>query len=104
MKCYADNRRQQEHDLEIRRQAIIDTLHFNVIQFIQFLGDKRGWKQESLIQMCKYIISHAESIEGEYTTFKEAEEDVWERYGIKWDGDHIYVEDKPKESGNAGGS
>ncbi len=100
MKCYADNRRQQEHDLEIRRQAIIDTLHFLLILFIQYLGDKRGFKQQSLIQMCKFVISNAESIEGEYTTLKEAEEDVWERYGIKWDGDHIYVDER---DGGGGG-
>lgn len=83
-------RRQQEHDKEIKRAAVEETIHYMVINFIQYLGDKRGFKSDSIVQMCKYVISHAESISGGYTTLAEAEEDVKDRYGIVFKDGNIY--------------
>lgn len=90
MNCLNKMRRQSEHDFAIRKAATDETVHYMIICFIQYLGDKRGFKTDSLIQMCKYIMSHAESIIGGYTTLAEAEEDVKERYGIVYKDGNIY--------------
>lgn len=72
---------------KIRSEAINNTVEYMIIAFVQFLGDKRGWKQKSICEALKYCINHAEAIADGYTTLKEAREDIWESYGIKFTDD-----------------
>ena len=72
---------------KIRSEAINNTVEYMIIAFVQFLGDKRGWKQKSICDALKYCIKHAEAIADGYTTLQEAREDIWENYGIRVNDD-----------------
>lgn len=80
---------------KIKSEAINNTVEYMMLAFIQYLGDKRGWKTKTICEAIKYCINHAESIAEGYTTLKEAKEDVWERYGIQFTEDgRIYAEER----------
>lgn len=92
MKCAVKINEQRK----IKREAINNTVEYMLLAFIQFLGDKRGWKQDSIASAVKYCIDHAEAIAEGYTTLAEAREDVWETYGFKFtDEGRVYCE--PRE-------
>lgn len=59
----------------------------NVFQFIQYLGDKRGWKRERIFDAILWIHKTAECVVEDLTTFPEIMEAVKEEYGIVLDGD-----------------
>ena len=90
MKCAVKLNEQKK----IKSEAINNTVEYMLIAFIQFLGDKRGWKPKTICEALKYCISHAESIADGYTTLHEAREDIWENYGIKFENGRIYVEER----------
>lgn len=91
MKC-AVNRKK---DKKIKSEAINNAVEYMLIAFVQFLGDKRGWKQKSIIEALKYCFNHAEAIVEGYTTLQEAREDVWGTYGIRLTKDgRIEVEER----------
>lgn len=63
---------------------------FMLFSVIQFLGDKRGWKRESIFRAVMWLHKHAEMIGEELTTFEEVIEAVKEEYGIYYkDGKFI---------------
>ena len=65
----------------------------NLYQMIQYLGDKRGWKRERIIEAIMWIHKHAEMLLEDYTTMPEVEQAVLEEYGIKFvDGNFVVVE------------
>lgn len=69
----------------------------NMLQFIQFLGDKRGWRRESIFAAMQWTHKHAEMILEDYTTLKEVEEAVKEEYGIIYkDGTFYLLEEGDK--------
>ena len=45
MKCAVKHREREE----LRSEAIKQAVHYMLIAFIQFLGDKRNWKPESIL-------------------------------------------------------
>lgn len=79
---------------KIKSEAINNAVEYMIIAFVQFLGDKRGWKQKSICDALKQCINHAEAIVEGYTTFEEAKEDVWNTYGIKFEDGRIYAEER----------
>lgn len=79
---------------KIKTQAINVAVEYMMLAFVQFLGDKRGWKQKSLCDAIKYCFNHVDAITGGYTTLEEAREDVWETYGIKFENGTFYVEER----------
>lgn len=79
---------------KIRSEAIDKSVEYMLIAFVQFLGDKRGWKQKTICEALKYVFAHAEAITGGYTTLEEARQDVWETYGIKFENGRIYAEER----------
>ena len=79
---------------KIRSEAINNAVEYMILAFIQFLGDKRGWKQKTICEAIKYIFAHTDAIYEEYTTLEEAREDVWETYGIKFVDGGFYVEER----------
>ena len=79
---------------KIKSAAINTAIEYMMIAFIQFLGDKRGWKQKTICEAIKYCVNHAEAIVGDYTTLEEARQDVWENYGIKFENGRIYAEER----------
>ena len=79
---------------KIKSEAINNAVEYMIIAFVQFLGDKRGWKQKTICEALKYCVSHAEAIVGEYTTLEEARQDVWDTYGIKFENGRIYAEER----------
>ena len=89
MKCAYERNKERK----IKSEATSRTVEYMLLAFIQFLGDKRGWKQDSIASAVKYCIEHAEAIEQGYTTIAEAREDVWETYGFKFTDDgRVYCE------------
>lgn len=79
---------------QIKSEAINQTVEYMIIAFVQYLGDKRGWKQKSICEAIKYCINHAEAIAQGYTTLQEARDDIWETYGIKFDEGRVYAEER----------
>lgn len=66
----------------------------NMFQMIQYLGDKRGWKRERIVEAILWIHKHAEMLLEDYTSMPEVEQAVLEEYGIKFaDGNFILLED-----------
>lgn len=47
---------------KIKSEAINNTVEYMIIAFVQFLGDKRGWKPKTICEALKYCVSHAEAI------------------------------------------
>ena len=88
MNCLAKRKKEEK----IKSEAINNAVEYMILAFVQYLGDKRGWKQNSLCEAIKYCFSHAEAIAEKYTTLEEAREDVWETYGIKFENGSFYVE------------
>lgn len=90
MKCAVKLNKERK----IKSTATNIAVEYMILAFVQFLGDKRGWKQKSLCEAIKYCFAHAEAIAEGYTTLAEAREDVWETYGIKFDNGTFYVEER----------
>lgn len=67
---------------EGRKEGVRMAVEFIMFSVIQFLGDKRGWKRERIMEAVKWIAKHANMIEEEYTTFPEVVEAVRDEYGI----------------------
>lgn len=87
---------QQGFDAGVK-EGIKVAIKVNLFQVIQFLGDKRGWKRERIMDALLWIHKHAEMLLEDYTTFPEVEEAVLEEYGIKYDnGSFILLEEKEK--------
>lgn len=66
----------------------------------QYLGDKRGWKRESIARAILWLHKHCMMQLKGYTTAKEVEDSVIEEYGIKFeDGTMVFLtgEDWEKE-------
>ena len=79
---------------KIQSETRNNAVEYMIIAFVQFLGDKRGWKQKSICEALKYIFAHTDVIYEGYTTLEEARQDVWETYGIKFENGRIYVEER----------
>lgn len=63
-------------------QGVKAAILINLYQVIQFLGDKRGWKRESIFDALQWLHKHAEMILEDYTTFSDVRQAVEEEYGI----------------------
>lgn len=92
MNCFKGMRYKEKK--KIQSETINNAVEYMIIAFVQFLGDKRGWKQKSICEALKYCVNHAESIVDEYTTLEEARQDVWDTYGIKFENGRIYAEER----------
>ena len=90
MKCAYNFNRERKMKLDATNIAV----EYMILAFVQFLGDKRGWKQRSLCEAIKYCFDHVDAIYEGYTTLEEAREDVWETYGIKFENGSFYVEER----------
>ena len=78
MRCLYKNKKDEQVRVEQTRQ----TVRFMLIAIAIYLGDKREWRPESICKAIKGISAIAESITGEYTTYKETEQALYEDYGI----------------------
>ena len=64
----------------------------NLFQVIQFLGDKRGWKRERIMEALLWMHKHADMLLEDYTSMPEVEEAVKDEYGIIYeDGNFILL-------------
>lgn len=78
MKCAVKLNKDNRLKQETARQSV----KFMLIAIGMYLGDKRGWKTESIVQAIKGIVKISESINENYTTYKEMEQALCEDYGI----------------------
>lgn len=82
------------------QQATIVLIMF----FVQFLGDKRGWKRERIFDAIIRIQSNAESVSGEWTTFPEVVDAVRKDYGIIYqDGKFCLLSEREWKEGQKDG-
>lgn len=65
-----------------RKEGVRQCVEFMIYSMIQFLGDKRGWKAERIMQAVSWIAKHAMMIDEDLTTYEEVQEAVKEEYGI----------------------
>ena len=76
------------------KNGIKTAVKVNLYQVIQYLGDKRGWKRERIMEALKWLHKHAEMLLEDYTTMPEVEQAVLEEYGIKFvDGNFVMMEE-----------
>lgn len=76
------------------KNGIQIAIKVNLYQVIQYLGDKRGWKRERIMEALLWMHKHAEMLLEDYTTFPEVEQAVLEEYGIKYEeGSFILLEE-----------
>lgn len=77
-------------------EGIKVAIKVNLFEVIQFLGDKRGWKRESIFDALQWMHKHAEMILENYTTMKEVEEAVKDEYGIVYKDGTFYMLEEEK--------
>ena len=65
-----------------RKDGCRQCVEFMIYSMIQYLGDKRGWKPERIMEAVAWIAKHAAMIDEELTTYTEVQEAVKEEYGI----------------------
>lgn len=76
------------------KNGIKTAVKVNLYQVIQYLGDKRGWKRERIMEAIMWMHKHAEMLLEDYTTMPEVEQAVLEEYGIKFvDGNFVMMEE-----------
>ena len=76
------------------KAGIRTAVKVNLYQVIQYLGDKRGWKRESIMKALLWMHKHAEMLLDDYTTMPEVEQAVLEEYGIRYnDGNFELLEE-----------
>jgi len=81
-----------------RDEGIAVAIKVNLFQIIQFLGDKRGWKRESIADALRWLVKHADMMLEDYTTFKEVVDAVRDEYGIVYrDGQFIMLTEESWE-------
>ena len=68
-----------------RAEGVREAVQFILFSVIQFLGDKRGWKPERIMEAVVWIQKHAMMVDEGYTTFSEVVEAVREEYGIVYE-------------------
>ena len=78
MKCFVKSKKEEK----IRQEATRQSVRFLLIAMAIYLGDKREWRPDSICRAIKGINAVAESITGNYTTYKETEQALLEDYGI----------------------
>lgn len=78
MTCLFKSKKEEK----VRQEATRQSVRFMLIAMAIYLGDKREWRPDSICRAIKGINNVAESITGEYTTYKETEEALLEDYGI----------------------
>ena len=67
---------------------------------IQYLGDKRGWKRERIMEAIKWLNKHAAMLIEDYLTFPDVVEQVRDEYGILYkDGAFYMLSDKEWHNG-----
>lgn len=80
---------------KIKSEATNNAVEFMMLSFVQYLGDKRGWKQKTICEAIKYCINHAENIAAGNITIQAVKENVWEKYGFQFTEDgRIEVEER----------
>lgn len=67
---------------KVRQDATQKSVRFMLIAMAIYLGDKREWRPDSICRAIKGINNIAESITGNYTTYKETEQALLDDYGI----------------------
>ena len=72
----------QEGFEEGRKAGVNQCVEFMMFSMIQYLGDKRGWKRERIMEAIQWIAKHAIMIDENYTTYPEVRDAVKEDYGI----------------------
>ena len=76
------------------KAGIRTAVKVNLYQVIKYLGDKRGWKRESIMKALLWMHKHAEMLLDDYTTMPEVEQAVLEEYGIRYnDGNFELLEE-----------
>ena len=78
MKCFVKSKKEEK----LRQEATRQSVRFMLIAMAIYLGDKREWRPDSICRAIKGINAIAESITGDYTTYKETEQALLEDYGI----------------------
>lgn len=78
MKCRFKSKQEER----IRTESTRQTVRFMLIAMAIYLGDKREWRPDSICRAIKGIYNIAESITGNYTTYKETEQALLDDYGI----------------------
>ena len=81
LNCKKKTDKQRAYD-EGYNQGLRDATEYMLYSYIQFLGDERGWKTESILKGIKRIHRKATMILEDYTTYEEVKEAVKEEYGI----------------------
>ena len=76
------NEQQQKGYQEGFAAGVAIAIKVNLFAIIQFLGDKRGWKRESIFDCLLWLHKHAEMILEDYLTFDSVREQVEDEYGI----------------------
>ena len=78
MNCLFKSKKEEK----IRQDATQKSVRFMLIAMAIYLGDKREWRPDSICRAIKGINNIAESITGNYTTYKETEQALLDDYGI----------------------
>lgn len=65
-----------------KREGVNNAVQFMLYAFIQYFGDERGWKTESVLKGIRRIHRKATMILEDYTTYEEIKEAVKDEYGI----------------------
>ena len=98
MNCLDRFKKQQKADKSAfengRDEGVRQAVQFILFSVIQYLGDKRGWKPERIMEGVSWIHKHAMMIDEGYTTFDEVMEAVEEEYGIKYENGVFSLEVK----------
>lgn len=81
LNCKKKTDKQRAYD-EGYNQGLRDATEYMLYSYIQFFGDERGWKTESILKGIKRIHRKATMILEDYTTYEEVKEAVKEEYGI----------------------
>lgn len=67
---------------EGKQEGVNNAVQFMLYAFVQFFGDERGWKTESVLKGIRRIHRKATMILEDYTTYQEIKDAVKEEYGI----------------------
>lgn len=69
------------------KRGVFAAVKVNYYGVIQYLGDKRGWRRESIFEALRWCRKHLEMMQDkDITSLEEVEASIKEEYGIVWNG------------------
>lgn len=93
LNCKKKTDKQRAYD-EGYNQGLRDATEYMLYSYIQFFGDERGWKTESILNGIKRIHRKATMILEDYTTYEEVKDAVKDEYGIVIENGQVMFDTK----------